>query len=84
MSTREDYPAGVPCWVDTSQPDPVDAARFYCGLFGWQAEDAMPPRRWDSLLYGPHRRPGRGRDLLAASRCAAAGGVEYLHPRRVR
>ncbi len=43
MSTREDYPAGVPCWVDTSQPDPVDAARFYSGLFGWQTEDAMPP-----------------------------------------
>src|SRR5271166_2945897 len=42
MSTRADYPAGVPCWVDTSQPDPVDAARFYCGLFGWQTEDAMP------------------------------------------
>jgi uncharacterized protein len=40
MSTREDYPAGVPCWVDTSQPD---AARFYSGLFGWQTEDAMPP-----------------------------------------
>src|SRR5580704_9469793 len=43
MSTREDYPVGVPCWVDTSQPDPVDAARFYSGLFGWQTEDAMPP-----------------------------------------
>ena len=43
MSTREDYPAGVPCWVDTSQPDPADAARFYSGLFGWQTEDAMPP-----------------------------------------
>src|SRR5438874_2530059 len=43
MSTREDYPAGVPCWVDTNQPDPVDAARFYSGLFGWQTEDAMPP-----------------------------------------
>ena len=43
MSTREDYPAGVPCWVDTSQPDPAGAARFYFGLFGWQAEDAMPP-----------------------------------------
>ncbi len=26
MSTREDYPAGVPCWIDTSQPDPADAA----------------------------------------------------------
>ena len=43
MSTREDYPAGVPCWVDTNQPDPPDAARFYSGLFGWQTEDAMPP-----------------------------------------
>src|SRR3974377_2205137 len=43
MSTREDYPAGVPCWVDTGQPDPADAARFYSGLFGWQTEDAMPP-----------------------------------------
>ena len=43
MSTREDYPAGVPCLVDTNQPDPVDAARFYSGLFGWQTEDAMPP-----------------------------------------
>ncbi len=33
----------MPCWVDTSQPDPADAARFYSGLFGWQAEDVMPP-----------------------------------------
>ena len=39
MSTRADYPAGVPCWVDTSQPDPAGAARFYSGLFGWQTED---------------------------------------------
>jgi predicted enzyme related to lactoylglutathione lyase len=43
MSTREDYPAGVPCWVDTNQPDPADAARFYSGLFGWETEDVMPP-----------------------------------------
>jgi uncharacterized protein len=43
LSTRADYPAGVPCWVDTSQPDPAGAGRFYCGLFGWQTEDAMPP-----------------------------------------
>ncbi|HEY2297884.1 MAG TPA: VOC family protein [Jatrophihabitans sp.] len=43
MSTREDYPAGVPCWVDTNQPDPVEAAGFYSRLFGWQTEDAMPP-----------------------------------------
>jgi predicted enzyme related to lactoylglutathione lyase len=43
MSARADYPAGVPCWVDTSQPGPADPARFYSGLFGWQTEDAIPP-----------------------------------------
>ncbi|MCL2395419.1 MAG: VOC family protein [Acidimicrobiaceae bacterium] len=43
MSTREDYPAGVPCWADTNQPDPGSAAQFYSGLFGWETEDRMPP-----------------------------------------
>jgi predicted enzyme related to lactoylglutathione lyase len=36
------YPHGVPCWVDTEQPDPDAAARFYGELFGWAFEDAMP------------------------------------------
>jgi hypothetical protein len=36
------YIAGVPCWVDTSQPDADAAAAFYGGLFGWEFEDAMP------------------------------------------
>jgi predicted enzyme related to lactoylglutathione lyase len=39
---RDAYIAGVPCWVDTSQPDPDAAAAFYGGLFGWEFEDAMP------------------------------------------
>ena len=39
---RAGYPAGVPCWIDTSQPDPVAAARFYGALFGWEIEDRMP------------------------------------------
>lgn len=43
MSTREDYPAGVPCWFDTMQPDPDGAARFYSAMFGWSTENAMPP-----------------------------------------
>src|SRR5215211_4651879 len=43
MPARDGYPPGVPCWVDTSQPDPDAAARFYGGLFGWEFEDAMPP-----------------------------------------
>ena len=40
---RDGYLPGVPCWVDTNQPDPDAAATFYGGLFGWVFEDAMPP-----------------------------------------
>ncbi len=42
MPERDGYIAGVPCWVDTSQPDPDAAAEFYGGLFGWELEDSMP------------------------------------------
>lgn len=43
MPERDGYIPGVPCWVDTSQPDPATAAAFYGDLFGWELEDAMPP-----------------------------------------
>jgi predicted enzyme related to lactoylglutathione lyase len=43
MPERERYIPGVPCWVDTSQPDPEAAVAFYSGLFGWEFEDVMPP-----------------------------------------
>jgi uncharacterized protein len=43
MPERNGYIPGVPCWVDTSQPDPEAAVDFYRGLFGWQFEDVMPP-----------------------------------------
>src|SRR5919199_5008954 len=42
MPERDGYIPGVPCWVDTSQPDPEAAAAFYSGLFGWELEDVMP------------------------------------------
>jgi uncharacterized protein len=35
MSERDRYMPGVPCWVDTSQPDPAAAVDFYSRLFGW-------------------------------------------------
>lgn len=35
MSTRDEYQAGVPCWVETLQPDPRAAMRFYEALLGW-------------------------------------------------
>lgn len=43
MPERDRYIAGVPCWVDTNQPDPEAAVAFYSGLFGWEVEDVMPP-----------------------------------------
>jgi uncharacterized protein len=43
MPERDGYIPGVPCWVDTSQPDPEAAVAFYRGLFGWEFEDVMPP-----------------------------------------
>jgi predicted enzyme related to lactoylglutathione lyase len=43
MAERDGYIPGVPCWVDTSQPDPVAAVEFYGGVFGWEFEDVMPP-----------------------------------------
>ncbi len=43
MPERDGYIPGVPCWVDTSQPDPEAAVDFYSGLFGWEFDDVMPP-----------------------------------------
>jgi predicted enzyme related to lactoylglutathione lyase len=43
MPEREGYIPGVPCWVDTTQPDPEAAVAFYRDLFGWEFEDVLPP-----------------------------------------
>ena len=43
MPERDGYIPGVPCWIDTSQPDPEAAVGFYTDLFGWEFEDVMPP-----------------------------------------
>jgi predicted enzyme related to lactoylglutathione lyase len=43
MTNQDRYIPGVPCWIDTAQPDPEAAVAFYRGLFGWEFEDVMPP-----------------------------------------
>jgi uncharacterized protein len=43
MERNDRYIPGVPCWVDTTQPDPDTGAAFYAELFGWELEDRMPP-----------------------------------------
>src|SRR3954452_5694725 len=69
MSERDGYQPGVPCWVDTWQPDAEAAVAFYTQVFGWETEDTMPPdtpgRHFMCRL--------RGRDVAAiASRPEAA------------
>ncbi len=61
--TQDRYIPGVPCWVDTNQPDPQAAAEFYRGLFGWELEDQMPPET------GAHYFAARirGHDVAAVS-----------------
>jgi predicted enzyme related to lactoylglutathione lyase len=54
---RDGYPPGVPCWVDTVQPDPAAAAAFYGALFGWRFADRMPagsPGRYLVARLGDH------------------------------
>jgi predicted enzyme related to lactoylglutathione lyase len=69
MSERDGYQPGVPCWIDTWQRDADGAVRFYTELFGWDAEDTMPPG-----TPGKHYMCRlRGRDVAAiASRPEAA------------
>jgi uncharacterized protein len=63
LPERDGYIAGVPCWVDTSQPDPDAAAEFYGGLFGWEFEDTMPAAAPGKYLIARIR----GGDVAAVS-----------------
>lgn len=60
---RDGYIPGVPCWIDTSQPNPQAALSFYRGLFGWDFEDVMPDGSAGVYLIGRIR----GGDVAAVS-----------------
>jgi uncharacterized protein len=55
MPERDGYIPGVPCWIDTSQPDPEAAVAFYSGLFGWEFKDVMPPESEGTYLVAQIR-----------------------------
>jgi predicted enzyme related to lactoylglutathione lyase len=40
---RTKYRPGIPCWVDTSQPDVDAAIAFYGGVFEWDFEERPVP-----------------------------------------
>ena len=78
MPERSSYIPGVPCWVDSNQPDPQAALPFYSGLFGWEFENAMPPEAGGEY----HMARIRGGDVAAisvgAARASADGDVEHV------
>src|SRR5262245_41273834 len=72
MTERDEYPAGVPCWVETLQADPKTAMDFYATVFGWEFE-------------GPGEMPGdpsdgyyvarlHGRDVAGIGSLSATSG----------
>ena len=63
MFERDGYPAGVPCWVETTQPDPVAAVSFYEGLFGWDFENVATAGAPGPYFMGRLR----GKDVAAVA-----------------
>jgi predicted enzyme related to lactoylglutathione lyase len=74
MNHTDRYIPGVPCWVDSTQPDPEAAVAFYSGLFGWEFENVMPPESPAPYFIG--RLPGG--DVAAVSSGPAAAWNTYV------
>ena len=77
MQERNEYPAGVPCWVDVGQPDPKAAAAFYGGLFGWELEDRRPPGSPEPYFVASLR--GRAVAEIGPAVAGSAGAAAWLH-----
>ena len=75
MGEQDRYIPGVPCWVDTTQPDPERAVSFYSGLFGWEFEDMMPPGS-DGHYYAA-RLPGGDVAAVSSQPAGAAGAATW-------
>ncbi|HEY2159870.1 MAG TPA: VOC family protein [Solirubrobacteraceae bacterium] len=71
MAERDGYIPGVPCWIDSSHPDPAWVVPFYGELFGWELENVMPPESEGEYFIGRLR----GGDV------AALGGQPEGGPR---
>ena len=50
MSATRSYPHGVPCWIETQQPDPEAARHFYSRLMHWTTESIAGRGDTDTYL----------------------------------
>ena len=73
MQTREDYIAGVPCYVDTARSDPQAALDFYGGLFGWEFENVSPNGAPSYFMAKLHDRRGGGASARSRARTGRCG-----------
>jgi predicted enzyme related to lactoylglutathione lyase len=67
MNEKKTYPPGVPCWVETLQPDPRAALAFYGALFGWDG-------------IGPGAMPDGGEYFVARLHGDDVAGIATLPP----
>lgn len=67
MTEKPAYPPGVPCWVETLQPDPRPALAFYGSLFGWDG-------------IGPGPMPAGGEYFVARLNGDDVAGIATLPP----
>ena len=74
MSDDDRYIPGVPCWIDSSQPDPAAAVAFYGDLFGWELADVMPPES-PAPYYMARLRGGDVAAISALPQGAASGAT---------
>jgi predicted enzyme related to lactoylglutathione lyase len=72
MSVRQEYAAGVPCWVETLRPDAAIARSFYGRLFGWDVEPGGPPNGYTTALVRGHAVAGIGHRAASSTSGAPA------------
>lgn len=58
MREREGFPAGVPAWIDTNQPDPTGAAPDSASAASTLAEENRPFPRHEAREVGIDRTGG--------------------------
>lgn len=59
MSSTNTYREGVPCWIDTLQPDPEAAVAFYGPLLDWTFDPPVPMPDGLAGEYRTARHDGR-------------------------
>jgi len=53
MPERDGYIPGVPCWIDTSQPDPEAGVAFYRDLVGLPVQETFRANyATDGVIFG--------------------------------